>query len=239
MPQGNGDPSLVLFGRDITPNQHALAERFVLLDNLYACGEVSGDGWDWSTQGMADAYVDPQHSLQLFPPRPKIRLRRPEQRLPHRRLPRQRRQRQTAGKDPRVQKRRPADPRCRQHRPKHLGRRARRRRVAAQLRLLPVTPPTTASARPAGRTTIPPPPVCNPAGTIWPASPISISAASISIMPTAMPPSSTSSKPATRNASVRETNLRQIRSAQPLCRMESRIPDDARQRSRPAARSRH
>jgi DNA-binding beta-propeller fold protein YncE len=57
LPQGNGDPSLTLFGRDITPNQHALAERFVLLDNLYASGEVSGDGWDWSTQGMADAYV--------------------------------------------------------------------------------------------------------------------------------------------------------------------------------------
>jgi len=58
MPQGNGDRALVLFGRDITPNQHALAERFVLLDNLYACGEVSGDGWTWSTQGMADAYVE-------------------------------------------------------------------------------------------------------------------------------------------------------------------------------------
>jgi DNA-binding beta-propeller fold protein YncE len=57
LPQGNGDPSLVLFGRDVTPNQHALAERFVLLDNLYVCGEVSGDGWAWSTQGMADAYV--------------------------------------------------------------------------------------------------------------------------------------------------------------------------------------
>ena len=55
--EGNGDASLVLFGKDVTPNQHALAERFVLLDNLYACGEVSGDGWAWSTQGMADAYV--------------------------------------------------------------------------------------------------------------------------------------------------------------------------------------
>ncbi len=55
--EGNGDASLVLFGRNITPNQHALAERFVLLDNLYACGEVSGDGWVWSTQGMANAYV--------------------------------------------------------------------------------------------------------------------------------------------------------------------------------------
>ena len=30
----------------------------MLLDNLYACGEVSGDGWTWSTQGMADAYVE-------------------------------------------------------------------------------------------------------------------------------------------------------------------------------------
>src|SRR5208282_3299003 len=57
MPEGNGDKSLTLFGRDITPNEHAMAERFVLLDNLYACGEVSGDGWTWSTQGMADAYV--------------------------------------------------------------------------------------------------------------------------------------------------------------------------------------
>jgi YVTN family beta-propeller protein len=55
--KGNGDASLVLFGGKITPNQHALAERFVLLDNLYASGEVSGDGWAWSTQGMADAYV--------------------------------------------------------------------------------------------------------------------------------------------------------------------------------------
>src|SRR5215813_1854180 len=57
LPQGNGDPSLVLFGPDVTPNQHALAERFVLLDNFYVCGEVSGDGWPWSTQGMANEYV--------------------------------------------------------------------------------------------------------------------------------------------------------------------------------------
>jgi len=57
LPQGNGDASLVLFGRDVTPNLHALAERFVLLDNFYDCGEVSGDGWPWSTQGMANEYV--------------------------------------------------------------------------------------------------------------------------------------------------------------------------------------
>ncbi|HZK82387.1 MAG TPA: hypothetical protein VFC46_15000, partial [Humisphaera sp.] len=57
LPQGNGDKSLTIFGRDITPNLHALAERFVLLDNTYCCGEVSGDGWCWSTQGMANAYT--------------------------------------------------------------------------------------------------------------------------------------------------------------------------------------
>ena len=56
-PGGNGDPSLVLFGRDVTPNLHALAERFVLLDNFYDCGEASGDGWPWSTQGQASEYV--------------------------------------------------------------------------------------------------------------------------------------------------------------------------------------
>ena len=57
MAQGNGDPSLVLFGKDVTPNQHALAERFVLLDNFYDCAEVSGDGWDWSTSGMTSEYT--------------------------------------------------------------------------------------------------------------------------------------------------------------------------------------
>jgi YVTN family beta-propeller protein len=58
MKQGNGDPALCIFGRDATPNLHALAERFVLLDNLYASGEVSGDGWVWSTQSMANAHVE-------------------------------------------------------------------------------------------------------------------------------------------------------------------------------------
>jgi YVTN family beta-propeller protein len=56
--RGNGDPSLVLFDKIITPNQHALADRFVLLDNCYACGEVSGDGWTWSTQSIANAYTE-------------------------------------------------------------------------------------------------------------------------------------------------------------------------------------
>jgi DNA-binding beta-propeller fold protein YncE len=55
--QGNGDARLCLYGREITPNQHALAERFVLMDNFYDSGEVSGDGWTWSTQAMANEYT--------------------------------------------------------------------------------------------------------------------------------------------------------------------------------------
>ncbi|MGA2229803.1 MAG: beta-propeller fold lactonase family protein [Tepidisphaeraceae bacterium] len=54
LPQGNGDPNRCLFGRDVTPNLHALAERFVLFDNFYDSGEVSGDGWTWSTQAQAN-----------------------------------------------------------------------------------------------------------------------------------------------------------------------------------------
>jgi hypothetical protein len=57
MPQGNGDPSRTLFGKNITPNQHAIADRFVLLDNFYDCGEVSGDGWTWTTQAHANEYT--------------------------------------------------------------------------------------------------------------------------------------------------------------------------------------
>ncbi|MCW3060996.1 MAG: beta-propeller repeat protein, partial [Capsulimonas sp.] len=56
VPTGNGDPALALYGRDITPNQHALAERFVLLDNFYCCAEVSGDGWNWSTASIASEF---------------------------------------------------------------------------------------------------------------------------------------------------------------------------------------
>jgi DNA-binding beta-propeller fold protein YncE len=56
--QGNGDPSLVMFGEDVTPNQHRLAREFGILDNFYASGEVSGDGHDWSTAGIASDYLE-------------------------------------------------------------------------------------------------------------------------------------------------------------------------------------
>jgi DNA-binding beta-propeller fold protein YncE len=47
--RGNGDPALAEFGQIITPNQHRLAEQFVDLDNILCSGEVSGNGWPWST----------------------------------------------------------------------------------------------------------------------------------------------------------------------------------------------
>jgi YVTN family beta-propeller protein len=58
MKQGNGDTSLVLFGEKITPNQHALAGEYVLLDNLYADGEVSADGHNWSMGAYANDYLE-------------------------------------------------------------------------------------------------------------------------------------------------------------------------------------
>ncbi len=57
MKEGNGDSSLVLFGRKITPNIHKLASHYVLLDNLYANAEVSADGHNWSTAAYATDYV--------------------------------------------------------------------------------------------------------------------------------------------------------------------------------------
>jgi YVTN family beta-propeller protein len=49
--KGNGDAALAEFGQAITPNFHAIARDFVDLDNFYNSGEVSGDGWPWSTSG--------------------------------------------------------------------------------------------------------------------------------------------------------------------------------------------
>jgi YVTN family beta-propeller protein len=55
--EGNGDPSLVMFGEEVTPNHHRLARDFVLLDNLYCNGQVSRDGHPWSTMAYHTDYV--------------------------------------------------------------------------------------------------------------------------------------------------------------------------------------
>jgi DNA-binding beta-propeller fold protein YncE len=57
MKEGNGDPSLVLFGENITPNLHKLSREFVLFDNFYVSSDVSADGHNWSTAAIAPDYV--------------------------------------------------------------------------------------------------------------------------------------------------------------------------------------
>lgn len=58
MPQGNGDPELVQFGRKVTPNQHALAEQFILFDNMYDAGSNSADAHQWITQAFVVDYIE-------------------------------------------------------------------------------------------------------------------------------------------------------------------------------------
>jgi YVTN family beta-propeller protein len=58
MKEGNGDPKLTLFGEEVTPNHHALARDFVLLDNFYCDAEVSADGHNWSVGAYATDYVE-------------------------------------------------------------------------------------------------------------------------------------------------------------------------------------
>jgi YVTN family beta-propeller protein len=55
--KGNGDPSLAIYGQNVTPNQHELSNRFVTFDNFYADAEVSADGWSWVNAANANAYV--------------------------------------------------------------------------------------------------------------------------------------------------------------------------------------
>ena len=61
--RGNGDPTLTSLPEPISPNHHDLARRFVTLDNFYASGEVSGDGWNWSTAGRATDSVEKFRAL--------------------------------------------------------------------------------------------------------------------------------------------------------------------------------
>ena len=56
-PRGDGDPKLTLFGEGITPNAHALARRFPLLDHVYANSEASIDGHFWTAAAAVSDYV--------------------------------------------------------------------------------------------------------------------------------------------------------------------------------------
>jgi DNA-binding beta-propeller fold protein YncE len=56
--EGNGDASLCIFGKHITPNQHKIVSEFALLDNTYCCGSRSSDGHQWADSGMVTDYLE-------------------------------------------------------------------------------------------------------------------------------------------------------------------------------------
>jgi YVTN family beta-propeller protein len=58
LPTGNADPELCIYGREVTPNHHAIAEEFVLLDNYYCSGVLSADGHSWCTEGNVTPYLE-------------------------------------------------------------------------------------------------------------------------------------------------------------------------------------
>jgi sugar lactone lactonase YvrE len=63
LPGADGDPALTLFGADVTPNEHALATRFGILDNTFANAKVSADGHNWSMAAFANDYLE-----RMWPP---------------------------------------------------------------------------------------------------------------------------------------------------------------------------
>jgi hypothetical protein len=58
MKEGNGDPKLVVFGEQVTPNHHALARQFTLFDNFYCSGVLSADGHTWCNQAYVSDYLE-------------------------------------------------------------------------------------------------------------------------------------------------------------------------------------
>jgi YVTN family beta-propeller protein len=58
--RGNGDPALAQFGRQVTPNLHALAEQFGLFDNTYDVGTNSAEGHNWVMEADNPEYVESQ-----------------------------------------------------------------------------------------------------------------------------------------------------------------------------------
>ncbi|MDX1983028.1 MAG: bifunctional YncE family protein/alkaline phosphatase family protein [Bryobacteraceae bacterium] len=65
IPKGNRDRKLLMYGREVTPNHHALAERYVLLDNFYASGAISFEGHQWLMMGFVSDHVE--RALQAAP----------------------------------------------------------------------------------------------------------------------------------------------------------------------------
>jgi YVTN family beta-propeller protein len=63
LPIGDGDPKLAWFGKEVTPNDHAIAMRFGVFDRTFTDAQVSANGHNWSTAAFANDYVE-----RMWPP---------------------------------------------------------------------------------------------------------------------------------------------------------------------------
>ncbi len=58
MKQGDGDPGLCIYGKEITPNAHKLSEEFILLDNFNVSGKSSAEGHQWTDASIVTDYIE-------------------------------------------------------------------------------------------------------------------------------------------------------------------------------------
>src|SRR5262245_16173050 len=56
--EGKGEPKLVMFGENVTPNFHALARQYTLFDNFYCSGVLSADGHSWVNAAYVTDYLE-------------------------------------------------------------------------------------------------------------------------------------------------------------------------------------
>lgn len=56
--EGDGEPSLCIFGKEVTPNTHKICKDFLLLDNFYASGKCSAEGHQWTDMAIVTDYVE-------------------------------------------------------------------------------------------------------------------------------------------------------------------------------------
>jgi YVTN family beta-propeller protein len=58
MKQGDGDPALCIYGEQITPNHHKLAEEYILLDRFHVSGKCSAEGHQWTDASIVTDYIE-------------------------------------------------------------------------------------------------------------------------------------------------------------------------------------
>jgi len=58
MKQGDGDEGLCIYGNEVTPNTHKLAEEFMLMDNFLVSGKCSAEGHQWTDASIVTDYIE-------------------------------------------------------------------------------------------------------------------------------------------------------------------------------------